>query len=1047
MSGQFNENTRVQVPAAIHLCRLGYAYLDAIGEKDYEPSTNILVDVFRKSVSRLNPDLSESGIDALLSALVQTAKNDDLGREFFTKVTATSGVRIIDFDNPDNNTWHCTTEFTCENPDTHDSFRPDITCFVNGLPLAFIEVKKPNNHEGMLAERERIDRRFRNKSFRPFLNVTQLMVFSNNQEYDTTNVVPVQGAFYATIAKGHAFFNVFREKNPNVLRESGYSDLIDDAVQKTILKHRNCIPIREDPSYRTNKSPSTPTNRILTSMLSRRRFLFLLRYAFAYVEKTVELADGTKVERLEKHIMRYQQFFATLALRRKLSEGVKGGVIWHTQGSGKTAFAYYNVKCLTDYYAERGTVAKFFFIVDRIDLLEQSAEEFAARGLMVQTVQGRNDLMKAIKDSQHLYNSEGRPEIVVVNIQKFKEDHTPVVIVGGYSTRLQRIFFIDEAHRGYNPKGSFLANLLEADRDAIKIAMTGTPLLSDERASWRVFGDYIDTYYYDKSIRDGYTLKLMREDIETEYRERISNILATLASDVEVRKSDVKKDKIIEHPNYLNGLLDYVFADMRKFRIQKDCPHVAGMIVCETNPQARELHRLFVARNRPESLSPGVKPFKSVLILHDEGDKEERKGSIAEFKKAESIDFLIVNKMLLTGFDAPRLKRLYLCRKLDGHDLLQALTRVNRPYRDFRYGYVVDFADIKENFVETNNRYLKELHDAIYGRDGTENFEDDADPGVLLASKEEIEAKLEDLRDTLFMYEIDDREVFRKQIDAVDDKSHLQRLRRSLEEAKALINQVRSFGDEDLKERVRNLAPDAVPQLLAEVSNRIERMNLLEGLDCSGDVAGIINAALSQMEFTFRCKGKEKLEFLFNDLKERYQNVRHEFEQNFDHGEDRYVNLLSEFKSFFRERGFAPQTVAEAKEAIGYMDGVMVKIREINRLNAMLKRKYNDDERFVRIHKRIREENAKRSIPPERPIISMREVEVMENLNRVKDMIDETVYYNVHVLGNPPVFNQGVLRAVSLKLDEMDIKASLGDRKFIQRQIAEEYLNDYEQVG
>ena len=74
--------------------------------------------------------------------------------------------------------------------------------------------------------------------------------------------------------------------------------------------------------------------------------------------------------------------------------------------------------------------------------------------------------------------------------------------------------------------------------------------------------------------------------------------------------------------------------------------------------------------------------------------------------------------MLLTGFDAPRLKRLYLCRKLDGHDLLQALTRVNRPYKDFRYGYVVDFADIKENLIETNNRYLKELHDAIYGRDG-----------------------------------------------------------------------------------------------------------------------------------------------------------------------------------------------------------------------------------------------------------------------------------------------------------------------------------------
>ena len=1049
MSGRFNENTRVQVPAAIHLCRLGYTYIDHIDSADYDSSTNILINEFKSSILRLNPDLTEQEADLRVNDIIQSAKNDDLGREFYNKISSVSGVRFIDFENPDNNVWHCTTEFACENPDTHDTFRPDITCFVNGLPLAFIEVKKPNNHEGMLAERERINARLRNKTFRSFLNITQLMIFSNNQEYDSENVVPVQGAFYAAISKDRAFFNVFREKNSyiDILRESGYVDILKDDIQKQILTHRNCIPIRLSPEYRTNLSPSTPTNRIITSMLSRRRFLFILRYAFAYVEKTVELSDGTKVEKLEKHIMRYQQLFATFALRQKLSAGVKGGVIWHTQGSGKTAFAYYNVKSLTDFYAKNDTIAKFFFIVDRIDLLEQSVAEFAARGLIPHTVQSRSELMDKIKDNQAHYNSFGKPEIIVVNIQKFKEDHEPVVIEGGYSTRLQRVFFIDEAHRGYNPTGSFLANLLEADKDAVKIAMTGTPLLSEERASWRVFGNYIDTYYYDKSIADGYTLKLMREDIETEYRERISNILEAIAGNIEVKKSDVKRDKIIEHPNYLNALLDYIFSDMRKFRIQKDCPQVAGMIVCETNSQARELYRLFIERNSSENLPDHVEPLTAQLILHDEGDKEERKKIVAEFKNFESIDFLIVNKMLLTGFDAPRLKRLYLCRKLDGHDLLQALTRVNRPYRDFRYGYVVDFADIKENFIETNDRYLKELHDAIYGRDNEKEFDDGTNPDVLLVSKGEIEDKLRNLNDALFMYDIDNKEEFRKQLDATDDKYHLLYLRRSLEEAKALMNQIRSFGNDELKEKVRNLAPDAVPQLLSEVNHRIERINLLDGLDHSENVTGIINEALSQMEFAFRCKGKEELEFLFNDLKDKYQNVRNEFESNFDHKEDKYVNLLSEFKSFFRERGFAPQTVVEAKEAIGYMDGVMTKIREINRLNNMLKRKYREDEKFVRIHKRIREENAKRTIPPEKPVISLREVEIMENLNKVKVMIDDTIYYNVHILGNEPVFNQKVLSAVSVKLYEMDIKASLDDRKFIQRQIANEYLADYSLVG
>lgn len=1034
MSSRFTENTRVQVPAAIHLCRLGYTYLDVINEDDYDPSTNILINVFRDALSRLNEGMSNEEISLHLSELVHAAKNDDLGREFYQKITATSGVRFIDFNNPQNNVWHCTTEFTCENPETHDCFRPDITCFVNGLPLAFVEVKKPNNHDGMLAERERINKRLRNKAFRPFLNISQLMIFSNNQEYDTENIVPIQGAFYATIAKERAFFNVFREDNPNVLGESGYMEHISENVQKKILTHRNCIPIRMSPEYMTNLSPGTPTNRILTSMLSHRRFLFILRYAFAYVEKTIELADGKKVETLEKHIMRYQQLFATLALRRKLSDGVKGGVIWHTQGSGKTAFSYYNVKSLTDYYAERNTVAKFFFIVDRLDLLEQSVDEFAARGLMVQTAQTRKALMDKIKDNEPFYNAGGKPEITVVNIQKFKEDSTPVDIGGGYSTRLQRVFFIDEAHRGYNPSGSFLANLLEADRDSVKIAMTGTPLLASERASWRVFGNYLHTYYYDRSIADGYTLKLMREDIETEYKEKISNILDTLAGDVEVKRSDIDKDKIIEHPNYLNGLLDYIFADIRKFRIQKDCPVAAGMIVCETNEQAELLQQLFAER---EKLSK--EPLRSALILYNTPNNKE---TVAAFKKTESIDVLIVNNMLLTGFDAPRLKRLYLLRKLDNHSLLQALTRVNRPYKDFKYGYVVDFADIKENFIATNNRYLKELNEAVLGRNN-EDFGVEDPAGVLLASPEEITEKLNSLTNILALYDIDNKEEFRKQLDEVVDKEELMQLRRGLEEAKALMNQVRSFGDAKLKSKVADLAPDAVPQLLSEVNHRIERMNLLEGLGHSDDVSGIINEALAQLEFTFRCRGKEELEFLYNNLREKVQSVGREFAANFDHREDEYVNLYAEFQKFLKKRGFAAQTVSEAKKAIGYMDGVMAKIREINRLNSMLKRKYREDEKFVRIHKRIREENAKRSIPPEKPVISLREVEIMENLNKVKEMVDDTIYYNVHVLGNAPVFNQDVLRAVSLKLNEMNITASLQDRKFIQRQIAEEYLSGY----
>ena len=182
------------------------------------------------------------------------------------------------------------------------------------------------------------------------------------------------------------------------------------------------------------------------------------------------------------------------------------------------------------------------------------------------------------------------------NIQKFKEDSSKITLDNSYSTKLQRIFFIDEAHRGYSPQGSFLANLFDADKDSIKIALTGTPLLREERESWRVFGDYIDTYYYDKSIADGYTLKLMREPVETVYKEKLENILDQLTGEVEVKRSDIDRNKIVEHPSYLNALIDYIIADFRRFRTEQNEPSVAAMIVCKTNPQARKLYELWMER-------------------------------------------------------------------------------------------------------------------------------------------------------------------------------------------------------------------------------------------------------------------------------------------------------------------------------------------------------------------------------------------------------------------------------------------------------------------
>ena len=1055
--GNFNENTRVQVPAALHLCKLGYQYLDENDIMVYDHKTNILTDVFLRSVKRINPEVSSEEVSTLYSKVVNMADNADLGREFYALLSANSGVKLVDFENPDNNEWHVTTEFTCHNDETDDEFRPDITCFVNGMPLAFIEVKKPNNHEGILAERDRINVRMSKKCFRTFFNITQLMIFSNNQEYDNTNRVPIQGAFYCCSSLSKAFFNVFREEDKSFVDQYPYLPLSLD-IENKVLKHRNCVVLKNLNEYQTNKQPTTPTNRIITSMLSKERFLFLLRYGFAYVERKVELEDGTIGTELQKHVMRYQQMFASYAIRRTLDKGTKSGIIWHTQGSGKTALAYYSVRSLTDYFAKRNVVAKFYFIVDRIDLMEQATDEFAARGLVVHNAKSRTELMDDIASNALTQNSEGKLEIMVVNIQKFKEDKTQVKLDESYNTHMQRIFFIDEAHRGYNPKGSFLANLLEADTNAIKIALTGTPLLREERESWRVFGDYIHTYYYDKSIADGYTCKLMREPVETIYKEKIESILDQLAGNVEVKKSDIDRNKIIEHESYLNALLDYIISDFRRFRLQQDDDTVGAMIVCKTNPQARELFRLWQERfgfakhieEKKENnllmaaedpmLYGGnkLKPLTASLILHDEGDKLERKEYIEGFKKQMEVDVLIVNKMLLTGFDSPRLKKLYLGRSLDGHDLLQALTRVNRPYRDFRYGYVVDFVNIKENFEQTNNRYLRELNrttdDNGIPLEGQHIAED------VLVTPEEVAEKVKQVKSLLFNFSTDNMEEFRQQLDDIDSKETLYELRTTLADAKAVVNQARSLGDEDTKEKLRTLPSMAFATMITEVTHRIERLNLLNNTEHKADVSGIINVALSELEFEFKRGLPEELRIMVNDIRDRCERVQAEFEANFDTKEEKYVLLADEFREYFRKKGFVPKDTNDAKESIDYMDEVMKKIREINRRNNLLKKKYKGDERFVRIHKRIEETNKQRV---EHPLISAEEYEIAENLSKMKQDIDNRLFLNIHMLDNEESFKDDVLAIIGQELRSMHIRADLKDRKYINNLITTEYLQQY----
>lgn len=994
---KFNEATRVQMPAMVHLTRLGYEYFGKISEevagKVYDPATNILIDVFTSQFEKLNPNSSISA-KQVLQDIRNDLKNDDLGYAFYQRLKAVSPVKLIDYETLSNNLFHFTAEFTCKNG--QDEFRPDITLFVNGLPLAFVEVKKPNNSGGMVAESRRMNQqRFPNKKFRSFINITQLMIFSNNMEYDTMGgIVPLQGAFYCTAARESAPFNCFREENRSNADVAPYNrnypyKPIDKEVEKRILKDFNCQVIHTTPEYKTNLDINTPTNRVLTSMCSPERLLFLLKYGIAYVKSEREV-DGKIEITDQKHIMRYQQMFASLAIREHLDNGAKAGVVWHTQGSGKTALSYHLAYFLNDYFARQDKVAKFYFIVDRLDLLEQATQEFEARGLVVTTANSRKELMDQFRNNQSQQGASGKQEITVVNIQRFAEDKEKVKLPD-YATNLQRVFILDEAHRGYRPGGCFLANLFDADPNSIKIALTGTPLLKEEKATANVFNDYFHTYYYDRSIADGYTLKIIREEIETSYKENLTQIVDKLEQ--LVQKKDVQKSTIIEHENYVKELIRYVINDLTKFRRQHGDDTLAGMIICETSGQARNLALYWdeVQRemNKGASFPTNI---KARLILHDTDDKETRKQIVKDFKKNMTVDVLIVFNMLLTGFDAPRLKRLYFGRKLKDHNLLQALTRVNRPYKNNRYGYVIDFADIKRNFDETNEAYLQELN----------RFNDPEEDGTgvtdtftqVIENPQEILDTMREIHDTLFNYTVDNVEDFSSEVSTIQDKEVLLKLKKALEAARDCGNLVRTFGDDELKEQFSHLELTKLPDMLKEVQHHITIINQKEAFSADEQTTVLVNEAMQDIEFTFSKIRDEELKLISGgrELQDKWRDTIRAFMDNIDQDDPEFITLREAFTQRFKEHGFVIDSIAKFNEETAALDKIIVRLKDIQRSNKALLSKYNGDAKFARVHKRIREINTDRKEKQAKPIFTFSDYEISVILNMIKEDVDQRVY-------------------------------------------------------
>ncbi len=1013
----FNEDSRVKIPSILHLTRLGYDYL-SLKNAVWDETTNIFTDIFIDSIQKINTDIDKYEAKRLLSEVSLFLDNEDLGKAFYERITQKTWHKIIDFENFENNTFNVVTELTYKNGD--DEFRPDIILLVNGLPLVFIEVKKPNNKEGIIAERNRIYRRFQNKKFRRFVNITQVMVFSNNMEYDPDDIDKVQGVFYASSSYKKPIFNFFREEETFDL--STILKPENDAIENEVLKDNNLVIIKHSPEFLTNKNSNSPTNRVSTSLFSKERFKFILQYAIAYVNES---------KGLEKHIMRYPQLFATKAIENKLNDDVRKGIIWHTQGSGKTALAYYNVQFLTDYYQKKNIIPKFYFIVDRIDLLIQAKREFTSRGLTVHTVNSRNEFVADIKSKAALHNERGNAEITVVNIQKFSED-AQVVTEQDYDINIQRIYFLDEVHRSYNPKGSFLANLEQSDNKAIKIGLTGTPLLGNEYNSKSLFDGYIHKYYYNASIADGYTLKLIREEIETNYK----IVLEKALKEIEVLKGDVPKKEIYAHHKFAEPMLDYIVEDFEKFRLMNTDDSVGAMVVCDSANQAKMLFEVFQNKYaKTQTLGmiaeenetygnhkkESYKLKKATLILHDIGTKNERKQQVEDFKDGK-IDILFVYNMLLTGFDAKRLKKLYIGRIIKKHNLLQTLTRVNRIYKEYRYGFVVDFADIRAEFEKTNRDYFLELQEVL--GDEMEHYSN------IFKSKEEIQEEIEDIKETLFHFDTLNAEIFSQQISQIADRKQMLKLVKALGNAKSLYNLIRLFGHYELLDKIDF---KKLTVLYREANNHLQLLNQKEALNNNVDTTNLLNVALEDVVFLFTKIGEEEL-ILADKLKDTLHKTREALASNFDKKDPEFISLYEELQRLFKKKKLNEVTQDEMRQNIGALKEIHAKIVELNRQNKLLQQKYNNDPKYCRIHKRLLEKGN----------LTKRESQLFEALQSVKNEADLQILQNSKLLDNEGYFDKLMIKLIINQfVNKNNIKLNPETSKFINNLVVQEYTNEF----
>ena len=585
----------------------------------------------------------------------------------------------------------------------------------------------------------------------------------------------------------------------------------------------------------------------------------------------------------------------------------------------------------------------------------------------------------------------------------------------------------------------------------MKIALTGTPIISKEYNTKDIFGDYIHTYFYNASIADGYTRRLIREDIGSNYKIRLQEAL----NSIRVKAHSVKESDVYAHGSYVQPLLDYVINDLQQFRVRNEDNTLGGMVVCNSKEQAQMMYRLFLEKYADEneldngtdedgatvyrSISAGEmevkkKPckkgcYRAALITYDSFDKETRAKWIELFKDGK-IDLLIVFQMLQTGFDAPRLKKLYLHRMVKEHNLLQTLTRVNRPYKEIKYGYVVDFANIEEEYSKTNREYQEELEHEV-GKDNLKHTD------RLLVTMEEAKSRVDEAKKVLDSYELGNPEIFSRQLNMEDDREVVRSIVRSLEDMRSLQNMLTAQGSE--AETIVEISD--IHNLIKAARNRLDLLGFIDNADEKSNARQLLNMALENIEFSFDKRGEGELE-IQEQYKQSVEHARQQLKACVDTEDPEYRSILEEFLRLFRKKEMESQEEFNMHDKVQNVNDILKRIKRLNERDALEAIKYNGDTKFVRIEKRLKEkdkEEVKNKKTPRNYAWTEEKEKMTVILLAIKEDVDDVYFHNQAILEVPAYFKKNILTYVTRHFKEEQINTDREVRKYVSEVINREY--------